>query len=188
MKKVWNTQTNEPIYVMDEKALHNRILSKQTKARHTANISELMAIISYLFAGMVVSSVNYSKEPAAVSLYLLSVWMIISGLYLLRARLQRNAGEGKFDRSMQGDLLFAISIATYQVRLSQLVRWNILPIGILIAASMLEGGKPVWSVLVLIFLAITAYASGWEHNIYKSRKKELEGLYRKLSAEETILH
>jgi hypothetical protein len=190
IKKVWNSQTNEPVYIMNEAALHNRIKSKKMKAYHTANISELMAIISYFVAGGVLLITNYTKEPGSVALYLLSAWMVVSGVYFLRGRLKRIKGNQTFDRSMRGDLLYAISTATYQVRFSHLVRWNVLPVGGLIVLSMLEGGKPIWvSLLILAFLAITIYASGWEHNIYKARKKELDVLYVKLRADDgTVLN
>ena len=37
---------------------------------------------------------------------------------------------------------------------------------------------------IIIFFVLTNYASGWEHNIYKRKKRELEILKDKLENEE----
>ena len=85
---------------------------------------------------------------------------------------------------MLGDLEHAIANATYQVRLSQVMRWNNLPISLFLLIGFWENGKPLWIVaVVLIFFSLVHYASGWEHNIYKSRKRELESLRKKLKEE-----
>src|SRR4051794_28721596 len=37
MQKIWSMQNNEALYVINEKALHNRILSKKKSASHIVN-------------------------------------------------------------------------------------------------------------------------------------------------------
>ena len=75
-------------------------------------------------------------------------------------------------------------MASYQVRISQIMRWNILPIAGFTLLGLWEGGKPIWiAVIVLLFFALTYYAGGWEHNIYKRKKRELEILQKKLGNE-----
>jgi hypothetical protein len=45
-------------------------------------------------------------------------------------------------------------------------------------------GKPIWiGLIVYLFFALTYYAGGWEHNIYKKKKRELEILQKKLGNE-----
>jgi membrane protein YdbS with pleckstrin-like domain len=86
---------------------------------------------------------------------------------------------------MLGDLSNANSVATYQVRLSQLGRWNILPIGVFCLLWLWESGKPMWSIIgIAIFFAFAAFATRWEHSIYKIRERELEILEKKLKGEE----
>ena len=85
---------------------------------------------------------------------------------------------------MHGDLRHALSVATYQVRLAQFGRWNILPIGILILLGVWESGKSIWVVVgTLIFFVLANYVAGWESGIYKARKRELEILKNKLEGE-----
>jgi len=47
--------------------------------------------------------------------------------------------------------------------------------------GILETGKSIWlAVGTSAFLILVNYAAGWEHNIYKKRKLELETLRAKL--------
>lgn len=185
LQKIWDSQNNQPLYAINEKALHNRILSKRKQARHITNISELLLIIVNLCAGSFILGINLFEQSGNIFIYLMALWMLATSLFLLVSRFRRMKGEDQFDRSMHGDLSHAISVATYQVRLSQIMRWNIIPIGTFILLGVWEGGKSVWVVgLILIFFAVVYFASGWEHSIYKARKRELEILKNKLENEE----
>jgi hypothetical protein len=184
MKRIWDSQNSEPLYTFNEKALHNRILSKKEKGRHIANASELLSVVAYAIAGCFVLGMNLYQRSANIFMYVLAAWMLGSARYLLISRSRRIKQHDRFDRSMYGDLKHAIAVATYQVRLSQYMRWNILPIGILTLLGMWESGKSVWLVAAIpIFFALVYYAAGWEHRIYKSRKRELEVLQSKLETE-----
>ncbi|MEO9022612.1 MAG: hypothetical protein ABI237_11085 [Ginsengibacter sp.] len=184
MKKIWDSQNNEPLYAINEEALHNRILSKKKTGYHITNTSELLLIIVNAAAGLFVLSVNFSKPGMNIYMYLLAAWMLFSALYMLVSRIRRIKGSQQFDRSMLGDLSHAISMATYQVQLSQVGRWNMLPIGVLCLLGLWDSGKPAWSMVVIaIFFAFAARGTVWEHGIYKKRKQELEILQKKLKAE-----
>ena len=189
MKKIWDSQNNEPFYGINEKALHNRILSKKKQAHHITNISELLLILVNTGAGCFIFGMNFSGQSGGIYMYLLSAWMFGTALYILVSRIRRINRGHRFDRSMRGDLAHALSVATYQVRLSQLGRWSILPIGILILSGIWESGKSIWIAGgILMFLILANYAGGWEHSIYKARKRELEILKSKLENEEPEHH
>jgi len=181
MKMIWDSQNNELLYGINEKALHNRILSKKKQAQHITNISELLLIVVNICVGCLIFGMTLFKQSGSVYMYISSAWMFASGAYVLLKRIRRIRGNNRFDRSMHGDLNYAISIASYQVSLSQLGRWNILPIGIFIFLGILEGGKSIWiAVGTVMLLALANYVAGWEHNFYKGRKRELEILQNKL--------
>lgn len=185
MKKIWDTQNNEALYGINEKALHNRILSKKKQVNHITNFSELLGILVFSGSGCFVLAMNIFKPVGNVFMYILSVWMLVTALYLLISRLRRIRADQHFDRSMHGDLAHAISVASYQVNFSRLMRWNIVPVGILTMLGVWNSGKPVWMGLVILaFFLLTIYLSGWEHNIYENTKRELEILKDKLEKEE----
>ena len=184
MKKIWDAQNHELLYAINETALHNRVLSKKKKAHHITNFSELFIMIVYTISGSLIFWVNYSKPVGNISLYLLTAWMYGSVLYVLISRFRRINGDSHFDRSLRGDLDHAVSVAAYQVRLSQISLWSVLPMGILLLLGVWEGGKSIWVAgLVLISFGLSYYAGTWEHGLYKARKRELEILKDKLENE-----
>jgi hypothetical protein len=183
LQKIWDAQNNQPLYAINEKAMYNIILSKKKLAHHITNISELLLIFVNIASGTFILGVNYFKQ-GNIFIYLLSAWMFGSALFTLVSRIKRKKSDNRFDRSMQGDLNHAISVATYQVYISRIMRWNILPIAALCLLGLWDGGKPVWiTVAALIFFALVFYGGGWEHNIYKRKKRELEILKSKLENE-----
>jgi hypothetical protein len=185
LQKIWDTQNNKALYVIDEKALHNRILSRKKQGLHITNISELLSIIVNAGAVFFIFGSNFFKQSGNIFMYVLSAWMFSTALYSLISRMRRIKANNRFDRSMSGDLDQAIWVATYQVRFSQIMRWNILPIGTLIILGVWDGGKSVWLAAgMLVFFVLTFYASRWEHNIYKRKKHELEILRTRLENEE----
>ena len=184
LQQIWDSQNNQPLYVINEKALHNRILSKKKQAYHITNFTELLLIIVNSGTGCFILGMNLFQKSENIFMYLLAAWMFGTALYSWMSRIRRTKESNRFDRSMRGDLDHAVSIATYQVRLSQIMRWNILPIGALIILGVWEVGKTLWMVgAMLIFFVIVYYASGWEHRIYRTRKRELEILQNKLANE-----
>jgi len=181
LRKIWDAQNDQPLYAINEKAMYNLILSKKKQAHHITNISELLIIIVYIITGSFVLGKNLFDQSSNISMYVLSAWMLGSALFMLVNRIRRIKGNNQFDRSMSGDLDHAISVAAYQVRISKIMLWNILPIGALTILGLWEGGKPIWiAMVVLLFFALSYYAGGWEHNIYKRKKRELEVLKKKL--------
>ena len=181
LQKIWSSQNNKPFYVINEEALHRRIVAKKKKAGQITNVSELLLIAVNVGTGLLILGMNLSSKIETVSLYVMALWMFATALYVISKRIQRLKESVRFDRSMLGDLTHAIATATYQVRLSFLMRWNIVPTGILVLLGLWEGGKSMWIALgTLAFLALTYYASGWEHSIYQSRRHELEILQNKL--------
>jgi hypothetical protein len=185
MKRMWDAQNNEPLYTINEEALHRRILSKKKQGYHITNTSELLLIVVNSCAGCFIIGLNLFRQKEGILMYILSAWLLSTAAYMLLSRIRRIKSNNQFDRSLRGDLDQAISVATYQVRLSQLGRWNILPIGILSLLAVWNGAKSTWWVVGLgIFFILTIFGAGWEHRIYKARKRELEVLQSKLKRED----
>ena len=183
LQQIWDTQNNQPLFAINENALHKRIVSKKYQVIHIARFSEWLTMIVNTAAGGFILWNNFIKQDT-ILLYILAAWMFGSALYVLINRIRRISSQQRFDRSVLGDLKHAIATASYQVRLSIIMRWNILPIGLLILLSFWEAGKSVWITLgAILFFMLVFYASGWELNIYKAKKQELELLLKKLQQE-----
>ncbi len=160
MKKIWDAQNNKPLYVLDEKALHNRIQSKMSTIRHFTSVSEWLLILINLGAGAVLIERNPTKQGANIFLYLEAAWMFGIVVYIVVHHFRRVKAGRQFDRSIQGDLDHAISIASYQMRLSQIIRWNFLPMGVIMIFSGWEAGKLLKvSLVILISYSLAFYVT-----------------------------
>lgn len=184
MKKIWDTQSNQPLYTFSEEALHKRIETKKNQGDHITNFTEWLWIIGNLAAGFFILGTNFFSPRQNLSMYCLSAWMLGTAVYMIVSRVQRLKANNRFDRSLRGDLAQALSVATYQVRISQFGRWNILPVGIFVILGAWDSGKSVWWLAgLVIFCGLTNYFSRWEHGFYERRKRELETLRDKLESE-----
>ena len=186
IQEIWDLQKKQSMYTINEKVLHGAILVKKKKAQRLVNVSEWFLVAVNLIAGAVVFGLNFSNPPWNFFLYGMAIWMVATATFILLGRMNRLKRANMFDLNMRGSLQHAIADATYWVRVSQLMRWNILPITVFILLGMWAAGKPVWIMaLTFIFFGITYYASGVEHNCYKARKQELISLFEKLEQGES---
>lgn len=184
MKKIWDTQNNEPLYVLNENAFHNHIRLKKRKAGHIANLSELLIIWMNIGAGAFVVGVCIINKITDIYMYILAAWMFVTAIGVIPGRIRRINAQAKFDRTILGDLDQAIATASYQVVLSGILRWNMLPMGVLIMLVVWDSDNSIWwAVAMLAFFALSYFGSGWEHNYYKSRKREVEQLRNVLLTE-----
>jgi hypothetical protein len=173
MQTIWNAQNNANAYKLDEQELHRRILARKKRAVMITNFSELMIMIVYAAVGWVVLSVN---------MYYLAIWMWAVVMVLMISRIIRLRAARRFDRSVQGELQHALATAKYQVRLSQLMRWNIVVIFALTLWTIWKSGKPAWTLVLMSLIFLLAwYVSGIEHNKYKAQKGSLETLQQSLN-------
>jgi uncharacterized protein involved in response to NO len=184
LQQIWDAQNNAPLYVMNEQALYHRILSKKKQARHITHFSELLLILVNASAGCIILGLNLRSQSPNISMYVLSAWTFSVAVIVVIGRIHRGKSESRFDQSISSDLKHAVSVATYQVRLSYFMRWNMLPIAVFTCLGMWEAGKPLWiAALILLFFILVSFASKWEHGLYKNRKRELEILQEKLHTE-----
>lgn len=185
LQKIWDSQTQQNVWVIDENALHKRVLIKKEKMSYITDFSEVLSIVVNFGGGSLVLGLTIFKRSENLSMYLMAAWMLATSFYVIASRIRRLKGKNTFDRSVLGELNYAVSTATYQVRFSQLMRWNIVPIGVLSVLSSWDSGKAIWLVPgLLLFFALSYFASGWEHRIYRAKKQELVTLQKKLVNEE----
>ena len=182
IKQIWDAQNNQPPYVIDEKALQNRIDRKKNSV--LTNISEWILIISYLIVITVLVGVNLFVLPKVkIFLYLEAAWMFGIVVYLVLICIRRIKASRQFDRSIHGDLDHGIHLISYQMRISQITRWNLLPMGAIMILSLggLEARKLFEiSAAILVFYSLTFYASGKGLRANKRRKRALQALKEKL--------
>ena len=183
LKKIWDAQNNQPLYVLDEKAIYNRIQSKMTTILHLANVSDWVLIMINLGVGAVLLNVNSATPAAKLFLHLEAAWMFVTGVYFIVRYIRRVKFGRRFDRSIHGDLDHAIFLTSYQMRIAQIVRWNLIPAGVLMIFSGWEAGKLLQvGAIILISNTLAFYVCTKGYGTSKRRKQELEVLKGKLES------
>ena len=184
MKKIWDTQHNRPLFVIDEAALHNRIRSKRNRAERTASTTEWLLIVTNLTASVFIVGAQWSNERFNLFIHVVAAWFVFTSILVVIVRVRRRRVAIQFDRTILGDLQHAIANASSQVRISQLMRWNVLPVAVFCVLAMITHGTQWWlTILIAVLFGAMFFASGWEHGIYVRRKKELVNLEKKLTDE-----
>ncbi|MEJ1237122.1 hypothetical protein WBG78_03275 [Chryseolinea sp. T2] len=183
IKTIWDTQNSKPMYTLNESLLYQQVIDRQRRVKHFARVSELLLILVNLGSAIFILGATLGTSNN-LSLLVLSAWLLISGAWILYQRYRRLKGDDNFDRSIQGEVTYALSIANYQVRLARLGRWNVVPMGVLTLLALWESGKSSWWLIAIILLFVLSYiAAGWENSIYIDRRDELESLKKKIDDE-----
>lgn len=185
LQKVWDSQNDKPMYVIREEALHKTILAKGRKAGKTANISELILILSGLIAAGIIVIFDLMDDGGNVFSYLGVFLFTLIAMYSGINRVLRKKRKIDFERSILGDLEHALSIAHYQVNLSKGMFYGFWPATFALSLlSLLMSDKPIWySVIFGVLFIGVSFVSRWEHKYYIRKRDELESLKQKLKEE-----
>lgn len=187
LQKTWDQQDEKSLYVIDQKRLQDLILSKKKTATKTSNLSEVFLMMANIIAPVILVVITQIKGSSNLFSYSLAILMLCTAAYIFTGRLKRLKSEAVFDKSMHGDLLLALSNATFQVRLSQIMRWYTLPVGVLTLLAMWDSETSLLSFLLILLLFGIAWVAGrWEHQFYVRKMKDLEILKEQLTSHDNI--
>jgi len=183
LKKIWDVQNNEPLYAIDEKALYGRIQSKMNTTLRLTNITDWVLILINLGVVITLLVLNPVKPGVNLFIYVEAAWILATVVYFVISHIRRMKAGRRFDRSVHGDLDHAIFLASYQMRIAQIIRWNLLPLGALMIYGGWEAGKLLKvSIVVLVAHTLAFYVSSWGYGTNKKRKQELLVLKEKLES------
>lgn len=184
LKKIWDTQNDKPMYVIDESMIHRKVLNKKKQAGFRANMAEFVLIASNLFAASLIGSAIIYKGNENTFSFIMMCAMFVTALVLMYSRFRRKKNENRFDNSTLGELQHALANATYQVRLHSGILYFAGLVVILTLASLIDTANSLWMIpAVVVFFGICGYAARWEHRVYVGKKRELEKLMKKLKEE-----
>ncbi len=184
LQKIWDTQNNKPMYVINEEALHRRILSKKNKASWSSNVTEVGLVI----VAMVTSTYIFFKRFGDGDLFavLPGVALLLTAVYVIVSRFRRKKIEKQFDQTMLGDLDHAISNVDFEVkRAKTFIWWYIIPIAIPVFLNMYLKEASLWKWALIIGCFILSYVVV-QFGLNKAqlpRKDALQALRKKLMDE-----
>lgn len=182
MKKIWDTQSNQTMYAIDETALRNKVSQKRKKSARIASRSESVMIKSLVFSTLVILGASIYKSEYDVMPLVLSAVMSVVAVFIFLRRRKRLSLQNSFENSILGEIELAITNAEYQVRLSSLGKWLYLVVALLSVASVVDTLDEWYKgAILLIFFVVGYFGARWEHNtFYVSQKTNLVKMKEKL--------
>lgn len=182
MKKIWNAESQQHAYAIDEDAMHQKIMRKKQGSSRTVNKMELFLMIVNMLAGSFILIKNIVRDMHNPYLYAMSAIMYVATAYIFWRRQNRLRDEDQFDRTMLGDLDHAIRNASYRERLSLLAFGYAIPFFVLIWVAAYNDDKSIYFLIgIAAFFVITMLASIVEHRtIHMRYKKRLEAMRKML--------
>ena len=182
MQKIWNADSQQFAYAIDEDAMYQRILAKKKGSKRTVNKMEWFLMAVNVLAGAVILGKNILKDLHNPYLYAMTGLLIVSSGYIFWRRKQRLAGENHFDRSITGDLDHAIRNAQYRERLSLSAFFYATPLFALIFWSAYKDNEStIFLVGIALLFVVTIVLSIFEHRFIHMRyRKRLEKMKKML--------
>ncbi len=182
MRKIWDSQNREPLYVINESALHKRIQSKRNRASRVSDTNE----IGLMVITTVTSIILITIERDSAYSYLSAAAMFLVGVYILIGRIKRKKRVQQFDRSILGDIDQAIANVSSEIKRARtFFWWMIAPVSIPIVMNFVSAEIPIWKWIVIpLAMGFALYITRWEmRRCHIPRKQELETLRAKLLEE-----
>lgn len=145
LKKIWDTESQEHLYVIDERSLHQRVIRNNQNIQRMTTIFEwVMPLIMLTLAmAMIIEGIIdkewYQLPEGGI--------LLIVVIYLYRDRQKRLRYQGSSNQSVKEDLEQALRAINYQLKRQQnFVWWFIAPLVLttLIHLVYTFDGKPWW--------------------------------------------
>lgn len=184
LKKVWDDENNQPLYVINQINMEKIIEKKGRKAnRRVVIVENFMIGMNILIPiGLIIFAAIQGKDKA--SIYFMEAFMFLTAAYIMYHRQRRLSSQKNWGKSIMNSLDEAIHNATYQARLTKtLLVWYLLGLGVISVVMLILEGKPLWLILLMIGFFIGASLLGrleqkYLHDRYRD---ELIAMKSKLS-------
>ncbi len=184
MQIIWDRQTDEKMYAIDESALHAQIKAKSQSIERKVDLFEWIMIGVNLIVAIVLV-IDAVRDMNLWFEYLPAAAYLGFAVYSVYRRLARRRDEIHFDETMLGELDKAIWRINYLITQTRtIIFWYLVPLMLVFALTAVLNARLWWAIgLPLALLPLTYLASRWEiRRFYLPKKKAMESLREKLLA------
>ena len=186
MQVIWNEQSSEKLYAIDQSALDKMIGKKAKKSIRQVILFETVLILVNFGTGgwMLYDAINENGHPFV---YVLSAAYLVYGCYMIYRRFGRKTQEAQFENTILGDVDKAIYRTKYLIKEGyRMYWWYLLPIMIGFSILMIFEQKYTWLLLPAAFLPLVYYGIKWEmRKLHRPRRESLESIRAALLADPT---
>lgn len=184
MKILWDTQNEEKLYAINERALHAQIQQRGRSVNRTLRQTEWIWVGINLFVAIFLTAVAYVNQQTLL-FYAISAPYLAYALLFVALRRRRQQRDQQFAPTMLGDLDRAIWQLNYIVDQTRSMQfWYSLPLTIVFVGFLLFLGEWPWALALAVVMGGASYlATQWEINrAYLPQIRSLEALRAKLVA------
>lgn len=184
MKKIWDTQSNQPLYAIDKDTLYRQIKRKISGTHRSVNYMEIgliivnsIVIITLIWRGM-------SSDNGWIKYITAGIALLVS-VYVYKGRLNRKKQAQIFDRSILGEIDNAIANVDYLIaRGKTFVWWYLTPFALTLLLTMIysfDSKTIVNWIMIAVVMVFAGWLPQWEvRKCHLPRKKSLEAMKQTL--------
>jgi hypothetical protein len=187
---IWNAQQNEPLFAINERAMHNLIRCKSARIDRLVSWCEL-AVIALTLLIAVLLPLDAWREGDGWHAYAVALICLATAIWTLLARWQRHLQVATYEQSVKGIAERALAQLDRHMQRLRLYFWGFhVPIALAAAIGLTaySNKRPllIWAG-VLVVTAFVYWATHYDiHGRLIPRCRELQQLLAKLTeAEET---
>lgn len=185
MKILWDTQNEEKLYAINERALHEQIQRRGRSVDRTLQRYEWVMVGVNLLTAIILTVSAYVNNEETLLLYAISAAYLAYSLFFLILRRLRRRQDPDSSLTMLGDLDKALWQLNYLVaQMRSMTFWYSLPLTIVMAGFLLVRANWGWALAIVVVMGAASYLSiKWEVNrCYLPQIHSLEALRAKLVA------
>lgn len=184
IRKVWDQQKGETMYIINERALHKSVTRKKNAVSRKINRLEIMITVINSITGiyLVIQMLNNTSIWGFINIGIMAGTIV----YIQYFRRKRKKAENTFDRSMAGELDHALSNANSMIRFNFLmIVGYLIPVSVIGITSMIVSGASLekWLFILGMFLLALFMVQREQDACNIPRKEELLALKKKLMEE-----
>jgi len=186
MQKIWDSETNQTLYVMNQKAVESFVKKKANSANRKAAYVENFIIIMNLVVPIILMTIISLNNKQHFGEYALAAFMILTALFTYNYKRRRISSQKNWGKSMLDSMDHAIHNATYQAKMTNIfLIWYILIVGVLSVINLIIEKTNIWLILMIAFIFIIGLIVGrWEQKAWHNKQLEdLISLREKLVSE-----
>ncbi len=186
MQVIWNSDSQEKLYAINEAALHEAIKRKGRSINHSLIFAESVMILVNLIVGIWLIVDAYLDSGPWFEYIPPALYLSYTLVFVIR-RLMRHGEEVRFEPTIIGEIDKALWQVDYLIKQTEgLIIWYLVPTFLVAAVVVyLSSGNPLLPLFILGIVAPAAYFGGkWEANkFYLPKKRELEAIRETLTTQ-----
>lgn len=187
MQVIWNSETQEKLYAINEEALYKSIKKKGRSINRSLVFLEWLSILVNLGVGIFLIIMLYQDGEELVQYITPAAYLAYTGFFIYKRLTRQQQQDIQFEQTMIGEIDKALWQADYLIKQSLgMIVWYLLPIMLVAGIALyLDDANPIWPILLFGVVAPAAYFGGkWEVNKFHApRKRELEEIRKTLTSQ-----